>query len=147
MESTPKDIAGRSDQVHRHQPPCEPLYGNGLLERYAEKAGDDGVDGNGSGDIAVLGANELGSDQPCSLRRTPTMHRRFSVTMRHEPMLAVCVWKPTAESEICVVSGTLRPEPGKAPKKKAGLFRPGLLPFKTPVSGIDNAQRCFKKAT
>ena len=55
-------IAGRCDEVHRHQPPGEAVDRHGLLESDAEQAGDDCVDSNRGGHIPVLRANQFSSD-------------------------------------------------------------------------------------
>jgi hypothetical protein len=80
-----------------------------------------------------LGADQLGSDQPSSsggIRwRALTVLGRLSVRIPHTP-------------DAISVSGNRH---GKTAKKKAGLFRPGLLPFKTPVSALILRSAASKK--
>jgi hypothetical protein len=62
MESTPQEVASNRHGIHRAQPPSESLWGNGVPQGEAQQAGDDCVNPDGGRDIAVLGANQLGSD-------------------------------------------------------------------------------------
>src|SRR5262249_2029827 len=131
-EAPPEEITGAGDRVDGAQPPSQTLRGDRLPQGETEEAGDDNVDDDGGGNVAVLRAHQVGGDQlgPArGVRRLArTVHRRLSVPTPHAVMLSVCLETDTE-------------------KKKGPSGCPPGPSFSRPPSYSDSARRCFKKAT
>src|ERR1700742_143704 len=62
LEPTPQQKACTGNGIHPAKPPSKTLYGNSLAQGKAQQGTDDRVDRDGGGNVAVLDANQLGSD-------------------------------------------------------------------------------------
>ena len=120
LEPTPQQKACTGDGIHRAKPPSETLDGNSLAQGKAQQRTDDRVDRDGGGNVAVLGANQLGSDQaspPGGIRwRAPTVLRRLSVRIPHTP-------------DAISVSGNRH---GKRQRKRPGCLGPAFFRSRPP---------------
>src|SRR5262249_50378702 len=77
-ESSPEQIACDRDDVDGSEPPQETFGRNGVPQGQTQKCGNDCVDGDGGGDVPVLDAHQLGSDQT----RSPWVPRQIARTAR-----------------------------------------------------------------